>query len=300
MKEEKYNIDDFYVGQLYVGRRLRDMFDNSLRKKPYEKEIEEDIRMLCANGAKKIRRVNPEIDFKYADEIDNNRWIKYQPMLAIFYKINDIEYLCLNDNKKYEIDRENRENTGYNCDNFCKNLVSFSDLLPKVDYEKPSELTIDEALSLYKDLYSKRFLYEGRKLYDIKDFYIGDFEYCRGYFPRVLGGELYEYSPMLAANFIYESKLGIFFPEENDYRKTDHLHNIYTIKTLFLDKNNELINLVNNQVYPKKVTNIAKADESIIKTLESLSIKLYSSDIDLDKDEITIDEAIKKFKRIRK
>lgn len=296
----KHNIDDFYVGLLSVGSSLEvSPMHKSLVRTKLEKEVDKEINDLKKNGAKLIQRVDPGCWLNYADEL--SKFVKYKTMLTIFKKITDNEYLCLHDCKIYELDSVNRDrsNLDRNRDCFCRNLVSLNSLLPKTDYEKPEEITINEALDLYKKLYSKRFLYEDKELYDIKDFYIGDFEYCHGTCLSVIG-DCYEYSPMLSANFMYETKHGCFFPERNNYRNSDNLYSVYTIKTLFLDKDNELINLYNNQSYPKKVTNIAKADESIIKTLESLTIKLDFNNIPYKDEKITINEALNKFKRIRK
>ena len=153
VNNKMYNIDNFYVGELLFIKKISDEnFANVLEIK----------KQLLANGA--INLTND--DSNYADLFDWNQNVKYYKVITIFYKEKD-NFLCLHDGNIYKNCEETK----------CLNLTELTKMLPKVSYDYPQKVTIDQVLMMFNKLFNKSYklidIYKDTK-YQITDFYVGN------------------------------------------------------------------------------------------------------------------------------
>lgn len=138
--EEKYSINNFYVGELLLVEKLS------------SNGGKEALGRLKKSGAKEI---------SFTNNTDLKKRERYYKVLTIFMKVND-SYLCLHDGNVYK-------------DN-VSGLWSLSSLLPKYSYHIKDKISIRKSLGLYNDLFHKgeslECLYNDDK-YDANDFYVG-------------------------------------------------------------------------------------------------------------------------------
>ena len=113
--EEKYSINNFYVGELLLVEKLGSNGG---------KEI---LGILKKSGAKEI---------SFTNNTDLKKRERYYKVLTIFMKVND-SYLCLHDGNVYK-------------DN-VSGLWSLSSLLPKYSYHIKDKISIRKSLGLYND-----------------------------------------------------------------------------------------------------------------------------------------------------
>ena len=130
--KRKYDIENFYVGELYLSHKIGNLVypdeHIEINKKAY----------ILSNGA---------IDFQkdlFKKYIDYESKRHYDGVLTIFYKSSN-KCMCLHDRKIYgeeELD-------------FYENLVPLTELLPKFSYNTPQKISIIDALLMFDYLFKK-------------------------------------------------------------------------------------------------------------------------------------------------
>jgi hypothetical protein len=290
MKKELYLIKDFYVGELYVSYE----FGNLLAQSPLtKKEIEErkKINNLTLGGA---------IDFqngllnKYTD-FEQRR--SYEGVLTVFYKYNS-SYICLHNGLKYNLFGND----------FCKNLISMTELLPKLDYNVPKDITMPEAITTFNKLFKKARFSSIDNLHPMDDFYVGTLHLYEGYQPDNKNGNMYEYVNLAQKYMLYNSNaiLGGMYgyngESKDEYNMVYDAYDYADFTCLFLKQSSGLLNLNNNQIYQKGIMekqhlNDFNIGESHYEWIRSFYEYLEENKKTYNNNEITIQKALKLFKR---
>ena len=303
MLPKKYGVDNYYVGQL-------DLFEPCsffLKKETLSLEDKKIIKFnnkTIDNGAIDLKK---DAYFSY-DEANRN--FMYRELLTIFYE-NNSEYICLHNGTKYK----------FNTINCYKNLVPLKNLLPKIDYIPDDNLSIKQALNLFEIFFGNKKDYGTENLYNnikhkTNDFFFANLTLCSGYEINKKG---YESLNIPEINMLFRSsaKLGSLFgcceKSQGTYGITKNNYDYLMFTCLFLETNGNLLNLNNNQIYNKKNDkNSEKNDENSEKNDEILKNKAQSyceiltsldkyivvNKLNILKEEITVPEALKIFRKI--
>lgn len=281
---KKYNIEDFYIGELYIG-------DLGL----YSATIVVDT---IQNGAIDIQ------DRLLIKHYDKDRHRYYDILLTIFHKYNN-EYTCLHNGKTYT-----QEGTDY-----CKSLISLKDLLPKVSYNIPEYLSFKEPYHIFDKLFKNR---KAQKIanshnktpYDINDFYTGNLNLYEGFILEESGSHYpYTYYNLPELRILFESdakvKVGNYLEIFNEQDNTSKTHNYLVCNCLFLKFQGEnLYNINNFQTYNKGVLSNEqltefKIGESYYDHMVPFTETLKEQEVKYDKEKITIPKALKLYKKIK-
>lgn len=284
LKKEKYDINNFYIGELYLSFHIGSLFEDSdIRKQNEENNKIFDMYKTEAINFQKysIRRY------------DYDSMKKYESFLTIFYKIGD-KYMCLHNGTLYEV----------NGVNFCNNLISLSELLPKLSYNIPKEISINDAISMFDLLFKKK---NGIKLnnskYDINDFYVGDLVLHDGYLPNGDSHSKYQYDSLLHKYMLFNSEARMFsMVGKKD--ASSNLHDFSYFKSLFLRSSNGIYSPYSNQFYNTGVLDkVHMADNGIYEDyyewMEPFKYLLKENQISCPQS-ISIPKALKLYKKIDK
>jgi hypothetical protein len=278
----KYNISDFYVGELYIAAKE----DNLLAGKGslYDEE---------ANRKKRILKSNRAIDFTSSDvlsyRIDLDNKLVYTGYLCLFYKFHN-QYLCLEDFNLYsEVGKD-----------FYKNLVPLSSLLPKVDYEFPSNLSIKEGLKLFNILFkSPESLYKS-SLHNKTDFYVGNLCKCN----QIATSRYNKEKINLPQEYLLQrsNAVRITCPRLNyDYGYNEPIYDYSTYSCLFLKHPLGVLNLNNHQVYERGIMRIShlkiEKGKDHYEWMEPLGTFLEESKVRDSHQQLTIPKALKLVKK---
>lgn len=238
---KKYNIENFYVGELYLSYENNGIWNKSME----QKYVYNEISYLKSSGA---------IDFEdgiFKKIISNNDRI-FKGVLTIFYKKNDNEYTCILNGNTYTL----------NGNNFCKNLVPISSLLPKVSYNTQKELTISQALKLFKYLFTTNYsktAYNNDK-YNINEFYIGNLNLVESLRKKDAYSNIKKYYNLPEQKILYKSDAKIV-SYSGSYKKDTltndepDFYDYVTMECVFKTlENNSMYNIHNFQIYENGIS----------------------------------------------
>ncbi|HHT37904.1 MAG TPA: hypothetical protein GXZ95_00630 [Mollicutes bacterium] len=300
VKSKKYNVENFYVGELYLSFPfITTTVESCSNKKEYLEIMKVDS--ICKKGAIEIRKGSLG---KYFDW-DSKRC--YEGVLTIFYKIDD-KYLSFHNGEFYDSFGED----------FCDNLVSLSELLPKVDFIKPTSISIKEAINLFDYLFKKKKSNKIDELcdktkYQIQDFYVGNLNLYEGFSLEMENEYKKSYQhanlPQKYILFNSDANIGEMYGIKGE-EKTDHgsiygVHDFVVFKSLFLKQPHGLYNLHNYQVYNQGIltkehfNNKEKVDESHYDMMIPFQEYLENGSVEVESDLITISEALKLYKKVK-
>lgn len=258
-KNKEYNIEEFYVGELYLYTNFANFVSEF-----YNPDNQEKINIFSKSRAIKFQEdiASRGIDW------ENGR--EYTGFLTIFYKQGD-KYLCLHDGITYEL----------NSDIFIRNLVPLNELLPQINTKLLSKITISKALELFEILFknNKEELHN-KEEYSISDFYIGDISLVE----MMKLGEDHGYYYYNLPRHIMLNKLNLAIQsfEDKKYIKT-----VY--RCLFLRQNVDLYNVNDHQFY--------NPNEDSIESLIPFVSYINEYGINLPSEVMSIPQACKKFKK---
>lgn len=256
---KKYNIENFYIGELYLYKNFAGFISES-----YNKDNNSKVDTFEQTGA---------INFMQAEESKQIDWInkrEYTGFLTIFYK-QDNKYICLHDGIPYEI----------NGDNFIKNLIPLNELLPKISSKILSKISMGKALELFNILFKnnkEETLYTEIE-YPVSDFIIGDIILKEVQYQELTTDIDYSYIDLPYHTMLNKSNLSI-----QSFRQDNYINTVY--RCLFLKDGVDLYNINNHQFY--------NPNEDIFQTL--INFRDYTQ-IKPSKDSISIPKALKKFKQ---
>lgn len=222
INNNKYSIEDFYVGELYLYNNFGNLLSPTavLDGKDKMKKLEE-------SGAINFQK---DLISRYIDW-DNRR--EYNGFLTIFYKQNN-EYICLHNGISY------RENGA----NIIDNLIPLNELLPKIDCFEITKLSFEQAINLFGILFETKSdetrLYRGSEM-PLSDFLVGDLS-LKEKTPIEPNDNRIEYINL--PHHIMLSKTNL---ETYSYGSSNYVYTVY--KCLFLKDGVDLYNINNNQFY---------------------------------------------------
>lgn len=262
-KMKKDNINRFYVGELNFSF---DMMD-PLKPLPVSKENQDKYRMY-----KKALR-NGAIDLVSGtsfDKVNFHTKKLYKNVFTLFYKLDNGKYLCLHNGETY----------GYLGSDYFENIKPLKDLLPKLGYDYPKEISLYEAGLLFKKaLYHKL---NDKTLFDINKFYTGTIDLLQSSVlinPNSLENIEFRNFNIIDNLLLKELFIGPGYSLIKDNYK--YFYGRYD-SLFYRFRNGDLYNINNNQLYEKDKL---KVMEHIIDIEEPLKNRL-------DKDEIKYENAI--------
>lgn len=260
-KNNKYNIEDFYVGELYLYKNFGNLLAGDAIIS--DKKIQD----FSLSGAINFQQ---DLYNRYIDW-DNER--EYTGFLTIFYKQGN-KYICLHNGLSYEL----------NSSNIIDNLIPLNELLPKIDTNPMSVISTQQALELFDMLFKKNTdeskLYIGNNQPTI-DFYVGDIS-LKERTPIEPTDNRITYIDLPHHIMLGKSSLEIY-----SYGKEDYANTVY--RCLFLRDGVDLYNINNNQFYNPHEDNF----DSII------SFRDYMRDFELKPipEQLSIPKALRRFKK---
>lgn len=219
-KQNKYPIENFYIGELYLYTQFAGMTKGSYIPSGLEK-----IESFSKTGAINFQ---PDMISRYIDW-ENKR--EYTGFLTIFYKEGN-NYICLHDGKIYQL----------NTPIIIDNLTPINDLLPKIDSKRINQISMYDALELFDILFneSENQLYI-EKDRNITDFYVGDLT-LREINPSHSMDTRINYVGLSQRLMLEKSYLDVYSYEQESYINT-----VY--RCLFLKDGVDLYNIHNHQFY---------------------------------------------------
>lgn len=291
MSKQKYPLSNFYVGELYLSYEYKNLLTPEMYSENMNKKLEIQMKTL-KNGA---------IDFQNTSFI--RQYINWQQgkkqtgVLTIFYKENN-NYICLHNGQSYTLDGED----------YPKNLISLTSLLPQIDFNIPCNLTVPMALSLFDQLFAKdakknlitRF---NNSIFDTQKFYVGNLNLCTG-FSDNKSKTKYQYYNLARRYILYKSTahLGSMFGIDAYLDDDLGTYHYDSFKCLFLKlSHNQLYNINNFQMYSNEIIDNLdpKSDligESYIEWLTPFNEVLDNNGIRVP-GKITIPKALKLYKK---
>lgn len=278
LKKERYNINKFYVGELYLSHQTSYKGGNEFSD--YIESIKK-LSLLSFNGGIRFQK---DIFSRYIDFEKNKA---YEGVLTIFYKSRE-GYLCLHDGERYIP----------NDDSFCENLIPLSNLLPKIDFNIPNEISIKEAICLFDFLFKKKSKISNSSKYDINDFYIGCLTLHDGYLPNCNKINRYRYDNLALKYMLINSEATIvekFGKEDTFY----NLHDFTVYRCAFLKLPFGLYNLNCYQFYDYYFRNNSDSFTSHCGELKSMKQLLDEKNM-CTSDLITIPKILKLQRNLEK
>lgn len=263
---KKYDINNFYVGKLVFLFNYDNLTLSELTKEEKNKQMEKfDIIIKGAIELNK-RLLNPN---------DSS-------VFTIFYRKNN-NYYCLHNGKSYQEEDKTI--------NYCSNMIPLKELLPKIDYYIPYEISMHEANNYFNCLFKNKgkFNYNNTE-FNIDSFYFGETDLC--IYSKPLGEDiiLHNLAP-------YEILSSLNLKTGNNYEiiKNNNKYNYSRFKSIFYKfRGSEAYNLCDNQVY--LLNNLVEI-ESSVKDLRPLKEELNKKKI-YSKDYISIPKVLKLIKKI--
>jgi len=289
IRREKHVLKNFYVGELYISTGINGPLLSPNKEKTKENRIKYDIQnKIIMNGAIDINK------HFYLNTDDGFRW--YKGFLTIFYRQGN-NYICLHNGNTY----------GLTGEDFCENLFRLDNLLPKISYTCPKEISTKRALVMFEQLFNKNYSYKTEKFYNnesykLDDFYVGSLAFCYQYksFDERISKNI-----NLPQKYILsksDAHLSFITGSSDDEKEIeyDHLH----FNTLFLKRKRGLYNLHNFQIYnsgilEKKHFLEHKPNESYYDWMVPFIEVLEEKEIKYNSDNITIPKALKLYRKIK-
>lgn len=221
-KNNLLNIDDFYIGELY----LYTSFGNFINGINPQEEIKK-IDNFALTGAINFQQ---DLISRYVDWENLREYIGF---LTIFYKQDD-NYICLHDGNSYKL------NGKYIIDN----LIPLRELLPKIDTPQIEYINFVQALNIYNLLFQKES--DETRLYlnhciNSSKFYVGDIS-LKERTPVESNESRIEYLNL--PQHIMLNRRGL---ELYSYANSNYINTVY--RCLFLLDGADLYNINDNQFY---------------------------------------------------
>ena len=249
--QRTFDIEKFYIGELYLEYPIEVYFN---QKKITEEDAKREIKKNEAINSGAIQIKNNMIVRKKEYNIGKN----YDLILTVFYKDKD-EYLCIHNGEIYKLDGID----------FCDNLVSFKNYLPKYSFNISKKLTLEEVLYLFNLLFTKRTrnkltcVYNDSDKYDIDDFFVGNINlYCGFTRSRIKTYANLQEKYLLSRN-------GARLLEKIQETKTDIVTETYDYeiyKSLLMKTKEGMYNIYNFQIYNENI-NKNKLGESYLNSI---------------------------------
>ena len=261
-KNKKYNIENFFVGELYLYTNFANFISDS-----YDPQTKNQVINFLQSGAINFQT---DMESRYIDW-DSGR--EYTGFLTIFYKKGN-RYLCLHNGISYEL----------NGSNFIENLIPLNEILPKINAEIMPSITIDRALQLFDILFKET--KEDIKLYSerkeaLSDFYVGDIILKEFYHQRSFPESRYQYINLPIHTMLNKYNLAI-----QTFTKEDYQNVIY--RCLFLKQDLDLYNIHDHQFY--------NHNEDSFQSIINFQEYLKKLEIEISQETISIPKALKLFK----
>lgn len=260
---EKYNIENFFVGELYLYTNFANFISDS-----YDPQTKNQVINFIQSGAINFQT---DMESRYIDW-DSGR--EYTGFLTIFYK-EGTRYICLHNGISYEL----------NGSNFIENLIPLSELLPKINAKIITSITINKALQLFDILFKNTKdeinLYNETKE-KLQNFYIGDIILKKIYHKESLPGSKYQYINLPHHIMLDKSILSV-----QRFFDSDYISTVY--RCLFLRYGIDLYNINNNQFY-----NPHKDNFQMLITLKEY---MKEFDIEIPQETMSIPKALKLSKK---
>ena len=259
---KKYDIEKFYIGELYLYTNFANFIS------PYYNTNQQNK----IESFKKTRAINFQQDElrKYIDW-ENKR--EYTGFLTIFYKQDDKNYICLHDGISYRIDGAN----------FIENLIPLNEILPKVNTERITKLSVSTTLELFDTIFKEQTTLYNKDKHLISEYYVGDIILKETYHQ-----ELYPESRYIYINLPHHILLEKYNLSIQCYQQEDYTNIIY--RCLFLKYNKHLYNLNNHQFYNQ--------DEYTFESITPLKEYLQETYKPIFLETVSIPKALKLFKNI--
>lgn len=277
---EKYDINNFFVGELYLSYNVDGLLSVDTIGK-HSKEFNKISDMYKTSAIKFQKTLL-------------RRYKNYEGFLTVFYKVLD-KYMCLHNGVLYEL-------KGID---FCDNLISLSELLPKLSYSIPKKISINEAICIFNSLFKNK---KGIKLnnskYDINDFYVGNLILHEGILPNNNRYNRYQYISLARQYILYNNgaSIGSMFGKEDVFT---NLHDFSSFKSLFLRYPRGIYNLHSYQFYDKGILDKKHMDSNNIyddyyEWMEPLETVLNENKINCNSQSISIPKALNLYKKINR
>ena len=286
---EKHVLKNLYVGELYISTGINGPLLSPNKEITKENKVKYDIKdKTIMNGAIDINK------HFYLNTDNGLRW--YNGLLTIFCRQNN-NYICLHNGNSYRLTGED----------FCENLFRLDNLLPKISYNCPKEISTKRALVMFEQLFNKNYSYKTEKFYNnesykLDDFYVGSLAFCYQY--KSFGERITKNIDTPQHYILSKSDAHLSFitgcsDDENEI-EYDHLH----FSTLFLKRKKGLYNLHNFQIYnsgilEKKHFLEHKPNESYYDWMVPFIEVLEEKKIEYNSDNITIPKALKLYRKIK-
>lgn len=290
-KTQKYDIKNFYVGELYISTGInRPLLLSPNTEITKENRIKYDIQnKTTMNGA-------IDINNHFHQSKDNGlRW--YNGYLTIFYKQNN-NYVCLHNGNTYRLAGED----------FCENLFRLDKLLPKISYNCPKEISNKGALKIFGQLFDKNYDYKTEKFYTsesykLDDFYVGSLAFCYKCTSPEPGERNSKNIDIPQHYILNKSDASLSYItgcSDKNYIEYDHLH----FYTLFLKQKKGLYNLHNFDIYSSGILEKEhfynhKPNESYYDWMVPFREILEEKKIKYNSDNITIPKALKLYRKTK-
>ena len=259
-----YSSDNYYIGILNLK------YDPNINIK----NIDTEKRMI-------------RLEENGAIELNSSCGINYRYSVLTVFKNNSSEdnYLCLHDMNKYK----NYKNDSH----YCEIIMPLKDILPKLSFRTNSPISNEQAIELFNLVFNnKRKIKYTNELYNINKFYIGYLDICRSVNNEDKWKAINTPQILLLDNNC--NKKHEYYKPDEDKTIPTRCYNIY--ETIFYEiGENRFYNLNNFQVYP----NVKYKDTALNKS-NGFCGCLISLDNFSNKKEITINEALKKEKKLVK
>jgi len=289
-KTQKYDIKNFYVGELYISTKINRPLLLPKKEISEENKIKYDVQnKIIMNGA---------IDINTHFHTSKYGMRYYKSFLTIFYRQGN-NCICLHNGNSYRVCGED----------FRENLFRLDSLLPKISYNYPKEISIKSALRMFEQLFDKNYLYKTEKFYTcepykLDDFYVGSLAFCYRSNSldlkerRTKNVNLPQYYILNKSDASLSYITGCSDDNNVEY---DHLH----FNTLFLNRKKGLYNLHNFQIYNSGVLDKEhfhnyKPNESYYDFMVPYREVLEKNNVKHDSDIITIPKALKLYRKIYK
>lgn len=258
----KYPITNFYIGELYLYKQFGNLLAGNCVKEGQNK-----INAFNQSGA-----INFQQD-SISKYIDWEERREYTGFLTLFYKQGN-QYICLHDGKIYKPNQPN----------IIDNLVLLSDLLPKIDANRITKISMHDALELFDTLF-KTSMDESKLYIDNKrpksNYFIGDIV-LKERTPLEITDARIQYVNLSHHFMLSKSNLEIYSFGRDNYSNT-----VY--RCLFLKDIVDLYNINNHQFY--------NLNEDTFDSIIPFEDYMKNFKIDIPAKTISIPKALKLFKR---
>lgn len=260
---KKYDIEEFYIGELYLYTHF-----SNFTFATYDPKNKDKINIFSKSGAINFQE---DMESRY---IDYETGREYTGFLTIFYRQGN-KYICLHDGMPYEIKGNN----------FIENLIPLKELLPKINTQLLSKISIHKALELFTILFknNKREiqLYDANQ-YPVSDFCVGDIVLKESFHQESKPESRCQYF-----NLPYHIMLNNEGLTIHSFNESNYINRVY--RCLFLRQGVDLYNINNHQFY--------NPSEDSFQAI--ISFKDYITETEAKQIEgtISIPKALKRFKK---